>query len=102
MQTIRLTTMYFVVAMAALLIGSTRAYAKSQLFVVSCDFMKFVADWETGSNDPGKEQLRTVTRIKNPGCSVIDYNAVNDSMLPRRTYTDWRIVPFPSEFHLFR
>jgi hypothetical protein len=73
---------------ASPLLIATDAWATSYLFTVSCESKRFVADWETGTIDPGKEYLRAATGTKNAGCMVGDYNESADKNLPRERYSD--------------
>lgn len=66
---------------------TSSAHATSYLFNVSCQEKQFVAEWDAGAIDPGKEYLRVVTGTKNPGCVISDYNEATDSGLPRDKYS---------------
>lgn len=76
--------------LAGIIIGSapTSSGATSYLFTVSCEGKRFVADWETGTVDPGKEYLRVATGTKNAGCLVADYTPARDKNLHRERYSD--------------
>lgn len=74
-------------ACTLLSICAAPANATDYLFHVSCDEKRFIAEWNTGSIDPGREYLRTVTGTKFPECSVRDYNAETDGDLPRERYS---------------
>ncbi|MET4493547.1 hypothetical protein [Bradyrhizobium sp. LA7.1] len=63
------------------------ANATDYLFHVSCQDKSRVAEWNTGSVDPGKEYLRVATGTKFPGCSVSDYVEARDSSLPRDRFS---------------
>lgn len=65
----------------------TYASATTYLFGVSCSDRRFVAQWDTGSIDPGREYLRVATGTNFPGCSVGNYNAATDADLPRERYS---------------
>lgn len=56
-------------------------------FTVSCPSGKQVAEWRTGTIDPGREYLVVVTGTKHPGCSVSPFNHETDSHLPVDTYS---------------
>jgi hypothetical protein len=77
------------VPLAALIpvLCSTNAEATTYLFHVSCQDKLFVAQWDTGTIDPGREYLRATTGTKFPGCSVGDYDDGRDSRLPRERYS---------------
>jgi hypothetical protein len=66
---------------------SAPARATDYLFHVSCQDKLFVAEWKTGTLDPGREYLRFVTGTKFPNCTVGDYNEGRDSRLPREKYS---------------
>lgn len=64
----------------ALAAGS--ASATTYQFTVTCQQGAMVESWETGDIDPGKEYLRVMTGVNNPGCSVTDYRGDTDGTLP--------------------
>jgi hypothetical protein len=67
---------------------ATPAGATTFLFHVSCESgQPFVAEWDTGSVDPGKEYLRVATGIKFPNCGVSDYDDRRDKNLHRERYS---------------
>jgi hypothetical protein len=73
-------------AMVTLAVVSS-ANATTYLFHVSCENKLLVAQWDTGTIDPGREYLRVATGTKFPGCSVSDYNDARDKGFPRERYS---------------
>src|SRR5690348_13532174 len=69
------------------MVSITPAEATTYLFHISCSNKSFVAQWDTGTIDPGREYLRVTTGTKFPGCSVSDYVEARDSKLPRERYS---------------
>ncbi|WP_114948531.1 hypothetical protein [Microvirga calopogonii] len=67
--------------------AATDAQATTYLFHVSCPDKIFVAQWDTGTIDPGREYLRVTTGTKFANCTVGDYNAARDGNLPRERYS---------------
>ncbi len=66
---------------------SVPARATDYLFHVSCADKVFVAEWRTGTIDPGREYLRVATGTTFQNCSVGDYSEARDSRLPREKYS---------------
>lgn len=76
-----------IISIAILLVNEAIAGGR-YLFTVTCPSSPaFVAEWDTGTIDPGKEYLRAQTGTKNPNCSIRDYNAGTDKRLPRRRFS---------------
>lgn len=70
---------------AALALFATPAtYANAYLFRVDCSGEAYVAQWDSGAVDPGKDYFRIATGDRNLDCSVYDYNGATDRGLPRR------------------
>lgn len=76
-----------VIALLAAMTFSIPANATTYLFHVGCSDKSLVAQWDTGTIDPGREYLRVVTGTKFPSCSISDYNDSRDSQLPRERYS---------------
>ncbi|VTZ25746.1 conserved exported hypothetical protein [Methylocella tundrae] len=73
---------------AAALISPAAAKANVYLFEVTCSNDKYVAQWESGDADPGKEHFRIATGDVNLDCSIYDYNPKTDRDMPRRWCSD--------------
>ena len=79
-------TIVLTVFIATCIVASSAA-ATDYLFHVGCSNRQLVAKWSTGTVDPGKEYLRTVTGTKFPDCSITDYDSTRDAGLPVETYS---------------
>ena len=80
------------VILACVLVGVGASYAgpanaTTYRFAVSCSNRRLVAEWDTGTVDPGKEYLRVTTGTKFANCSVTDYDATRDASLPVEKYS---------------
>ncbi len=64
----------------------SQALATEYLFHVSCQDKRLVAQWSTGSIDPGREYLRVATGTNFPSCPITDYEDGRDKDLPREHY----------------
>lgn len=73
----------FVIAIA---LAPAKAFAGDYAFTVSCVDRHFVVEWGIGTIDPGKEYLRVMTGVRNPNCSITDYNPALDGHLPKDRY----------------
>ena len=73
------------------------ARAQPYLFRVVCKDEVFVARWDAGAPDPGKDSFRIATGNSNLDCSIYDYDAKTDTGLPQRlcTVPDSIIRGFP-------
>ena len=60
------------------------AHANAYLFRVDCKGETYVAQWDSGAVDPGKNHFRIATGDANLDCSIYDYVARTDRDLPRR------------------
>lgn len=90
-----MTGSYFkrlVIALSALLLLAGSAGATEYRFHVSCQSRSSVAVWNTGDVDPGREYLRFVTGLKNPNCSIGDFNQNADAHLPVEKLSGWEAV----------
>lgn len=87
-----LVTKRFLLATTAMLLLASTAGATDYRFRVNCQSRSSVIQWSTGAIDPGKEFLRVVTGLKNPNCSVGDYNPAFDSGFPVEKLSDWEAV----------
>lgn len=75
------------IAAATFLVFASVGNATDYLFRVSCSQQVLVAEWNTGSLDPGREYLRVATGTHFPNCSVGDYDPLRDVNLPRERYS---------------
>jgi hypothetical protein len=68
------------------LFSASASFATDYLFHVGCSSRAFVAEWRTGTIDPGREYLRVATGTKNSECTISDYDPQRDAGLPREIY----------------
>lgn len=68
-------------------LAPSHASATTYRFTVSCQHQRFVAQWNVGDIDPGKEYLRVTTGTKFPGCGISDFNPSADGDLPVERYS---------------
>jgi hypothetical protein len=80
------------IAVSALQLLAGPAGATEYRFHVSCQSRSTVAVWNTGDVDPGREYLRFVTGLKNPNCSIGDFNQSLDANLPVEKLSGWEAV----------
>lgn len=81
-----------IIAAIILLLGifaSTADAGRSYKFRVTCPSNSKVVEWGIGAIDPGREYLRANTGVKNPGCSVSNYDHAKDKGLPVERYSNW-------------
>ncbi len=74
----------FVLGAALAICAAPAASANPYLFRVDCKDETYVALWDSGPVDPGKEYFRIATDDRNLDCSIYDYNRLTDRDLPRR------------------
>ncbi|MDI4665044.1 hypothetical protein K9U40_11985 [Xanthobacter autotrophicus] len=79
-------------ATSAMLLLASNAGATDYKFRISCQSRSSVIQWSTGAIDPGREFLRVTTGLKNPNCSVGDYNPTFDAGLPVEKLSDMEAV----------
>jgi|GEM_PF-5082745 len=68
-------------------LAAQNASATDYAFTVTCPREAVVEVWQTGDIDPGKEYLRVITGVNNPGCSVGDYQESTDQYLPVKSHS---------------
>lgn len=89
-----LTAAAAALALAAAIPGAhaqTRGDAKVYAFRVACTNDSYVALWNAGEPDPGKDYFRLATGDLNLDCTIADHNPRWDAGLPER----WCAHPGP-------
>ncbi len=66
--------------------SSFAAGAATYLFHLSCTDRVFVAQWDTGLLDPGRENIRRRLLAQFPRCLVSGYDDPRDNDLPKEKY----------------
>ncbi len=69
---------------APALVAAPAAHANIYLFGVRCNDEAYVAQWDSGAPDPGKEYFRLATGDLNLDCTIHDYDNKTERDLPRR------------------